>query len=67
MAMPTMSSACTVCMGDPEAPMTRGMIAGVGLLLGVTFAVLGCFGAFVVYLSRRSSLYHKSQGMLETA
>jgi hypothetical protein len=64
MAMPTISSACSVCMGDPEAPMTRGMIAGVGLLLGVTFTVLACFGAFLVYLARRSSLIHQSEGML---
>ena len=64
MAMPTISSACSVCMGDPEAPMTRGMIAGVGLLLGVTFTVLACFGAFLVYLARRSSLIQQSEGML---
>ena len=47
--------------------MTRGMFAGVGLLLGVTFTVLACFGGFLVYLSRRASLFHKSQQMLDTA
>ena len=65
LVMPSIGNACTVCTGDAEAPMTRGMIAGVAILLGITFSVLACFGAFLVYLARRASSMNQSLGMME--
>lgn len=65
LAVPSISNACSVCMGDAEAPMTRGMIAGVGLLLGLIISVLAVFGAFIVYLNRRASNTHRPPQALE--
>ncbi len=65
LALPAVSHACTVCMGEAEAPMTRGMVAGIGILLAVTFCVLAVFGAFVVYLARREAKMNRSKDMLK--
>ena len=48
------SEACSVCMGDPAADMTRGMIVGVAALLVVTAAVLGGLGYFFIRVAGRS-------------
>ena len=63
--MASVCDACSVCMGDPEAPMTRGMFAGIGVLLAVTACVLASFGAFFIYLMRRASRMHHLPGMSE--
>ena len=47
--------ACSVCMGNLESSMTKGMMAGIGVLLGITACVLVSFGCFFVCLARRSS------------
>ena len=61
--IPSLSLACTVCMGDPEAPMTKGMIAGVGVLLIVTACVLASFGSFFIYLMKRASRINHMSGI----
>ena len=62
-AAPTLCEACTVCMGDPEAPMTRGMIAGIAVLLAITAAVLAGFASFFICLARRASAARDVPGM----
>jgi hypothetical protein len=42
--------ACTVCFGNPDAAMTRGVQAGIFLLLGVTGFVLLGFAWFFIQL-----------------
>jgi hypothetical protein len=63
--IPSLSQACTVCMGDPEAPMTKGMIAGIGVLLLVTACVLASFGSFFIYLMKRASRMNHVSGVTE--
>lgn len=41
--LPAVAEACPVCFRDPESPMTAGVVAGVGTLLGITaFVLSGC-------------------------
>ena len=47
------SLACMVCYGDPDHAMTKGLNAGVLLLLGVIVFVLVMFASFFLYLRRR--------------
>ena len=54
MAQPSAVYACTVCVGDPNDPQTKGASSAILLLMGVTTGVLGCFVTFFVYLWRRA-------------
>ncbi len=49
--LPRAASACAVCYGAADSPMTKGMNAGIFALLGVTAIVLGGLAAFMVYLA----------------
>jgi hypothetical protein len=44
--------ACPICFRMDEGPVSDGVRAAVIVLMTVTVAVLGCFGAFVVRLAR---------------
>lgn len=46
--------ACPVCFGGDDAFVRESLNAGIGVLLGVTFVVLGLFARFFVLLARRS-------------
>lgn len=46
--------ACPVCFGGEDPAMRESLNAGIGVLLGVTAVVLGCFARFFVTLARRS-------------
>jgi hypothetical protein len=48
--------ACAVCMGVGDAPLAKGMNAGVLVLLAVTAGMLVCVGAGVAMLARRARL-----------
>ena len=50
---PLSSSACAVCVGDPESPLTKGMAAGILTLLGFIGMVLMGISAFFIYVIRR--------------
>jgi len=56
-------SACAVCYGDPESPMTKAMVAGVWVLLGCIGTLLMSFGGLFFYWMQRS----KRLGSLEPA
>jgi len=47
--------ACATCFGASDAPMAQGMNMGILSLLLVVGVVLSLFGAFFVFLARRSA------------
>ena len=49
------ANACSVCFGDPDSDLTKGLNAGVLALLIVVSMVLAGFAAFFVFIARRSS------------
>ena len=48
------AAACSVCVGDPSADMTRGMIVGIFSLFVVILSVLGSFGYFFIRIMLRT-------------
>ncbi len=46
--------ACAVCFGDPNAAMTKGAVAGMLSLLGVTLLVLAGIAATGIAWARRA-------------
>jgi len=46
--------ACSVCFGDPNSQITKGVESGVWFLLGIIGLVQVGFVAFFVYLRRRA-------------
>ena len=52
---PTAVRACSVCFGNSDSQLTKGMHAGVLVLLFVVLAVLGGFAALFVHIARRSA------------
>jgi hypothetical protein len=50
---PTTASACYVCFGDPDSPMTKGAVMGVYVLGGVVIMVLvGVAGTAMFWMQR---------------
>lgn len=47
--------ACSVCFGNSDSQLVKGMNAGVLVLLLVVLAVLGGFAALFVHIARRSA------------
>lgn len=47
--------ACSVCFGQSDSPLAKGINMGLFVMLGVTFFVLAGFGSFIFYLFRRQS------------
>lgn len=45
---------CPVCFGGEDPVFRESLTAGIGVLLGVTAVVLGCFARFFLSLARRS-------------
>ena len=56
-ACPSSVTACAVCVGAPDDPMTKGMQWGIASLLFILVPVLGGVGSFFVFLSRRGREY----------
>ncbi|MCC7374965.1 MAG: hypothetical protein IT581_09930 [Verrucomicrobiales bacterium] len=52
--LPTGAQACAVCFGKTDSPLGKGLHWGVFALLMFVFVMLAAFGAFAVYLARRS-------------
>jgi hypothetical protein len=53
------ASACSICFGDPNSPLTKSAEMGVWFLLGVIVLVEAGFGVFfLVYLRRRARGFH---------
>ena len=45
---------CPVCFGGDDPVARESLNAGIGVLLGVTGVVLGCFARFFLVLARRA-------------
>lgn len=54
--LPASAEACAVCFGRTDSPLGKGLHWGVFALLVFVFMTLAAFGAFAVYLARRSAL-----------
>ena len=52
---PISAMACSVCYGDPDSDMSRGLGWGIVVLLGVVVTVLGGIGTFFVHIAKKSS------------
>lgn len=63
---PTAARACAVCFGNSDSQMTKGMLAGVLVLLFVVLSVLGGFVALFVHIARRSAAAALEQSSTET-
>jgi hypothetical protein len=55
--VPGLSLACSVCYGDPNSQMGKGLRMGVFALLAVIVAVLSLFVAFIFYLRNRAKKF----------
>jgi len=54
LAQPGSVLACSTCYGDPSAPMSKGLVWGIGILLGVVGTVLAGVAMFFVHVARNS-------------
>lgn len=52
--LPGTVEACSVCFGKTDSPLGKGLHWGVFVLLAFITVVLAAFGAFAVFLARRS-------------
>jgi len=53
------ATACQICFGDPNSPLTKSAEMGVWFLLAVIVMVEAGFGVFfLVYLRRRARGFH---------
>ncbi len=55
LARPESASACAVCFGAPDSPLTKGMAWGIMSLLAIIGCVLGGLAAFFIYLARKAA------------
>lgn len=55
--LPAGAKACAVCVGDPDSPLTQGMVAGVLFLLIVVLGVLSGITGFFLYLVANQRRY----------
>ncbi len=47
--------ACSVCAGDPSSPLNQGLQAGMLVLLGVVYVLLGGLASLFVFWMRRAA------------
>lgn len=52
--IPYVVTACAVCFGDPEAPLSKGVMAGVAFLIVVIASVLGAIALVAFRWARRA-------------
>jgi len=64
-AQPVM--ACSVCYGDPNSPMTKGVEAGVLVLLGVVGTVLLLLASLLLFWMRRAASLDEAGGSVGQA
>jgi hypothetical protein len=59
--------ACSVCYGDPDALMTKGIQAGVLILLGVVGTVLTGVASLLLFWIRRATNLERQSRSLDRA
>ena len=57
---------CPVCFGGEDPGMRESLNAGIGVLMGVTGIVLGCFARFFVVLARRADKWGRESFFEDT-
>lgn len=57
--------ACSVCYGEPDSPMTRGLTWAIIALGGIVGAVLSAVAGFFVHVNRRTTALAQAGGKLE--
>ena len=57
--------ACPVCFGGEDPVVRESLNAGIGVLMGVTSIVLGCFARFAVVLARRARRFEAAPPVQE--
>jgi hypothetical protein len=67
LAVPADVLACTVCLGNTQSLLRDGMNAGILALLGFALFMIASFGAFFIYLWRRSKATQSSDHQGEPA
>jgi hypothetical protein len=53
--------ACSVCYGEPDAPMTRGLSWAIVVLAGIVGAVLTGVAGFFVHVNRRANALQQAE------
>lgn len=53
---PVPSWACSICYGDPDAPVSKGLSWAILALASLVVLVLGGVIAFFIHMSRRAAL-----------
>ncbi len=61
--LPQVVSACSVCFGDPQSPMTQGAVAGVTVLCGVVGFVLLSIAGTTAYFCYRGALLSRDSDL----
>jgi len=56
------AAACSVCYGEPDSPMSRGLTWGILALCGIVGVVLTGVAAFFVHVGRRSRELSHDEG-----
>ena len=56
-------AACSVCFGDPNSDMAKGVTAGITVLLGVVVTVLLSIIGVMLFWIRRARRYHQAGAM----
>lgn len=59
--LPSLASACSVCMGAADDQIVIGVNMAVFMLLGVTGTMLSSIAAFMLHLSRRAKKFNLMQ------
>jgi hypothetical protein len=54
--------ACSVCYGEPDSPMTRGLTWAIIALAGIVGAVLSGVAGFFVHVNRRATALEQAGG-----
>ena len=63
---PIASQACAVCYGEPDSKMSKGLVAGISVLLVVVVGVLAGISTFFVYISKKSSTESQTESESST-
>ncbi len=61
--LPGTVEACSVCFGKTDSPLGKGLHWGVFALLLIITLVLAAFGAFAVFLAKRSMAVEREMAL----
>lgn len=65
LATPALASACPVCIGNQDDPMTKGLSTGILFMLGILIMVFGGFAGFVFIVAKRRPQVTSKDSLLD--